>query len=421
MRTAILIAVLLSLLTVCVNPALAARKNSDPAPARTTDAPPPTKVADGAPVALDLVPVGNGFKKPLFLTHSGTGDGQLFVVEQTGQVRILDPRGGSSHKLFADLGPLAGKGVGERGLLGMAFHPQFSANGQFYVYFTDPRGNIVVGELRVTPKNPDRADPATFRPLLSIDNPQPNHNGGMLAFGPDGRLYIGVGDGGASGDLYENAQNTYSLLGKILRIGVEGDKKRAYTVPDDNPFLRRTVYRPEIWALGLRNPWRFSFDRASGDMFIADVGEDNWEEINYVPADAASGQDFGWNVMEGTHCFPPGSEFRETKRGLKRTKQCDRGTLPVAEYSHDAGCSVIGGYVYRGTAIPRLTGAYLFSDLCSGVLTALIPRDGDPGNFSMRALLQTGLRVSSFGEGGDGELYLLDNKAGAVYRIVPRP
>ncbi|MDH5527063.1 MAG: PQQ-dependent sugar dehydrogenase [Nitrospirota bacterium] len=400
-----LLPLVLSLLTLFAVPALAADVE--------------VRVADKAPMALALEPVASGLSRPVFLTHSGAGDGRLFVVEQGGRIRVLDGRGGKAA-VFADLRPMISGTGEERGLLGLAFHPQFKKNGQLFVYLTDRRGDILLARLNVTPKQPDRVDPASFKVLLRIDNPAPNHNGGMIAFGPDGYLYIGVGDGGGAGDPFENAQNSYSLMGKILRIDVNGDSEHPYRIPPDNPFLRRNTHRPEIWALGLRNPWRFSFDRASGDLFIADVGQDHWEEVNFLPKGSEAGKDFGWNKMEGRHCFPPDSEFRDTKSGRRQIKKCDYGEMPIVEYSHELGCSVTGGYVYRGSRVSGMDGVYLMGDYCSGAIWGVTPRRDDPARFIMRPYLETDLRISSFGEGPDGEVYVLDRKGGGVYQIVAR-
>jgi len=378
-------------------------------PVRAADPPDPARVAEpatGAPVQLALHREGEAFTSPVFLTDAPDDSGRIFVVEQEGRVRLLVP-GALDHPTYLDLRPLLRAG-GERGLLGLAFHPRFARNGRLFVYFTNRAGDIVVARLTANPAGADRVDPGTLKPVLLIDNPAPNHNGGMLAFGPDGYLYAGTGDGGGAGDPFENGQNTFSYLGKLLRIDVNTNGGEGpYRVPPDNPFLGLSTHRPEVWALGLRNPWRFSFDQKTGDLFIADVGQDDWEEIDHEPAGAPGGVNYGWSRMEGRHCFPP------------RKGKCDKYTPPVAEYGHAFGCSVTGGYVYRGAAIPGLDGVYLFGDFCSGAVWGLWPDKGKEGGFRMRRLLETKLAISSFGQTRDGEVYVLDHRGGGVWRIVP--
>ncbi len=385
-------------------------------PAVASAAKPVFKVAKNAPVKLALHHVAGGFASPVLLTHAGDGSGRRFVVEQSGRVWIVEDNGGTKKpKSFLDIRPLVKTG-GERGLLGMAFHPQYAQNGQLFVYFTDKKQNIVVARVNTSKRNDNRADPGTLKPLLTIENPAANHNGGNIAFGPDGYLYIGTGDGGGAGDPYQNGQNSYSHLGKILRIDINNrTRKRHYAIPDDNPYVGRSVYQPEIWAYGLRNPWRFSFDRKSGDLFIADVGQDDWEEINYQPAGDPGGQNYGWSFMEGKHCYPP---VVNTKK--RRKKKCNKGIQPVIEYGHKFGCSVTGGHVYRGARIPKLNGVYLFADYCEGTVWGLIPKRKEPGQFWMRRYLEIDFNISSFGEDENGELYVLDHKGGNVYQIVPK-
>ncbi|WP_456409963.1 PQQ-dependent sugar dehydrogenase [Oceanithermus sp.] len=340
------------------------------------------------PVALQ--PVVSQLDKPLYLTQEPGGP--LLVVTQRGQIFFVDAKGRA--QLWLDLRKKVSC-CGERGLLGLAFHPNYAKNRRFFVNYTDRRGRTVVEEYRN--KQP-------YRVLLTIKQPYANHNGGHLAFGPDGYLYIGTGDGGSAGDPQRNAQNPASLLGKMLRIDVDhGDP---YAIPEDNPFVDNPKYRPEIWALGLRNPWRYSFDRATGDLFIADVGQNKWEEVDYVPAPMGTngGRNFGWNIMEGDHCFKP-------------AKGCRRAGLapPILEYGHDQGCSITGGYVYRGQAIPELVGAYLYGDYCSGTIWTAHWEDG---TWKSQVLLRTKLKISSFGEDAAGELYVVDY-GGTVYRLLP--
>ncbi|MEK0083921.1 PQQ-dependent sugar dehydrogenase [Benzoatithermus flavus] len=341
--------------------------------------------------AIRLVPVTTrGLAAPLSATHAGDGSGRLFVVEQGGRVRLVK-NGALQPRPFLDLSGRVLSG-GERGLLGLAFHPRFRDNGRFFVNYTRrPDGATVLAEHRVS-ADPDRALP-TGRALLVVPQPFPDHNGGMLAFGPDGRLYVGLGDGGDHGDPGDRAQDRSSLLGKILRLDV--DRGSPYAIPPDNPFAAGGG-RGEIWALGFRNPWRFSFDRASGRLYAGDVGERRLEEIDLV----RRGGNYGWRIMEGNRCFAPATGC--DRRGL---------VLPVAVYAHtDGRCAVTGGYVYRGRAVPALAGAYVHADFCSGEI--LVLRGGRPG-----VLLDTSLRIASFGEDEAGELLVVDI-GGGVYRLA---
>jgi glucose/arabinose dehydrogenase len=287
----------------------------------------------------------------------------------------------------------------------LAFHPDFATNRRFFVNYTDLEGNTVVSEFEADERDANTVDPSSELIILTIEQPFANHNGGDLAFGPDGYLWIATGDGGGGGDPEGNGQNRGTLLGKLLRIDV--DRGSTYTIPADNPFASDPATRDEIWALGLRNPWRFSFDRESGDLYVADVGQYNWEEVNFEARSDAGGRNYGWNTMEGSTCY--------------QTTDCstDGLALPVAEYSHSAGCSVTGGYVYRGLRSPNLQGVYLYGDFCRGTIWGL-GRDTD-GSWRNEVLLDTALRISSFGEGEDGELYLTAHRSGALYRITARP
>lgn len=341
------------------------------------------------PVGLRLVV--DGLTRPVFITHAGDDSGRLFVVEQAGRVLILqddtllDPP-------FLDLTDRVRSG-GERGLLGLAFHPEFATNGRFFVNYTrQPDGATVVAELHAAGAGANRADPDE-RVLMTVLQPFANHNGGMLAFGPDGDLYIGLGDGGSRGDPDNRAQNPDELLGKILRLDVDG--AQPYGIPAGNPFADGGG-RPEVYALGLRNPWRFSFDRMDGRLFAGDVGQNQIEEIDIVHP----GGNYGWRLMEGRSCYDP-------PRG------CEQAGLepPIAQYDHTKGrCSITGGYVYRGAALPELGATYLFGDYCSGEIFGL--RQGKPA-----LLLGTDLQIASFGEDAAGEVYVVD-LGGAVYRIV---
>ncbi len=350
-------------------------------------------------VTLDLSTVAEGFEAPLGVTHAGDRSGRLFVVEQTGAIRILDD-GRVLDEPFLDVSESIVAG-GEQGLLGLAFHPGYRRNGRFFINYTDVNGDTVVAEVQ-TSNDPDLAQGGSVTPLLQIDQPFANHNGGQLAFGPDGHLYIATGDGGSAGDPEGNGQDTEALLGKLLRVDVDsGDR---YGIPDDNPFASGGG-APEVWAYGLRNPWRFSFDSETDDLWIADVGQGDFEEINKSRPERG-GLNYGWNVMEGTECFEGGD--------------CDRYdmVLPISGYTHDAGCSVTGGYVYRGTGSPALTGGYIFGDYCSGTIWGIDARAAD---FSEPVeLMQSGLSISSFGLDEDGELYLTDLSGGRVFQVVAR-
>jgi glucose/arabinose dehydrogenase len=388
-------------------------------PAQPATAAAPTSLSRAAapsprpgPVKLRLEPVAKGLDRPLFVTQAGDGSGRLFIVEKPGTIRIL-AGGRLVSQPFLDIRDRVLSRGSEQGLLGMAFAPDFGRSGVFFVNYTALSGNTVISRFRVT-ANAGVANPASEFKVLGINQPAPNHNGGMLAFGPDGYLYVGAGDGGGQGDPSGNGQNPKTLLGKMLRLDVTTDPAKPYTVPPSNPWVTAKwnglVVRGEIWALGLRNPWRFSFDRKTGDLWIADVGQNLYEEIDRVRAGVdgkvQGGLNFGWSIMEGTHCYPATASCR--RAGL---------TLPVADYSHGAnGCSITGGYVYRGAAISGLAGAYLYGDYCSGRIWALTPAAG--GAWRSQLLLETGLAISSFGEDQAGELYITDLSGGGIYRLV---
>jgi glucose/arabinose dehydrogenase len=335
------------------------------------------------------------------------GTRTLYVAQQDGVVRSI--RSGTlADTPVLDLTERVSQDGGERGLLGLAFSPDGT---KLYVNYTDRDGNTQIDEFAMRGRV---ADTSSRRNVLEVDQPEPNHNGGQLAFGPDGYLYIGLGDGGARGDVGSghetggNGQALDTLLGKILRIDPARTADAPYTVPADNPFVGDPGARPEIWSYGLRNPWRFSFDRATGDLWIGDVGQNEWEEIDHVPAtngrDAGRGDNFGWNRLEGTHPY--------------RGRVPEGVVPPVYEFSHDAGaCAGIGGFVYRGTRIPELTGDYLFSDNCDGTIRLLVPDGG--GGVTMRDSGLHAESVSSFGQGNGGALYVL-SLADGVYRIDPR-
>ncbi|MGD2115510.1 MAG: PQQ-dependent sugar dehydrogenase [Acidobacteriota bacterium] len=366
---------------------------------------------------LSLEPVVGGLDLPVGAVHAGDGSGRLFVLEQTGAVRIVRD-GEILPEPFLDLSRVVSC-CGERGLLGLAFHPDFPDDDRFFVHFTVPLANTRVVEYRVSAGDPDRADPASARTLLALGQPFGNHNGGQLAFGPDGYLYIGLGDGGGAGDPLGNGQDVTTLLGAILRIDVDRtDPGLPYAVPPDNPTYPGVPgARREIWAYGLRNPWRFGFDRATGDLFVGDVGQSRWEEIDLLPADTAgaagpTGWNLGWSRKEGDHCFDPPA-------GCEIPGLVD----PILEYSHDEGCSVTGGFRYRGAASPPLDGVYVYGDFCRGTVWGADPDPGG-GAWSAAELLDTGFALSSFGEDEAGELYVTEYApapGGRLHRLVGPP
>ena len=357
------------------------------------------------PPALALEAVATGVRDPIGIAPAP--DGWLLVQERAGRLLAVPP-GGGTPRVAADLTDRV-LGEGERGLLGVALNPGFPDDPRAFVHYTDRDGNTVVSTFSAI-QDADGApllDVASEQRLLSLQQPYANHNGGQLAFGPDGMLYLGLGDGGSGGDPLGNGQDPSTLLGSILRLDVggppQGQAGQPYDIPDDNPFVGGGG-APEVFAFGLRNPWRFSFDRVTGELWIADVGQNAYEEVNRLDLAAAAGANFGWNVMEATHCFA--AEYCSS----------DGLVLPLVEYSHDLGCSVVGGYVYRGLAIEGPAGWYLFSDYCSGTLFG-IASDAAGSGLAPRALLETGGSVTSFGEASDGELYLADI-GGTVYRLV---
>jgi glucose/arabinose dehydrogenase len=341
----------------------------------------------------------SGLVSPVNIQFPDDGTGRMFVIEQVGRIRIVK-NGQLSGPAFLDITDRVGSGGNEQGLLGLAFHPDFKDNPYFYVNYTDKNGNTVIARFQA---NGDAADPGSEKDLIKVDQPFSNHNGGVLVFGPrDGYLYAGLGDGGSQGDPHGNGQNTNVLLGKILRIDVDhGDP---YAIPPDNPFANGGG-RPEIWAYGLRNPWRISFDRPTGDLYIADVGQDTWEEVD-VAFGNPGGSNYGWNYYEGMHPYsgqaPVGVNF----------------TFPVTEYSHTVGgCSITGGFVYRGS-MPEWQGIYLYGDFCSGIIWGLIhspdPSSGQP--WQSQVLFETRANITTFGQDPSGEIYFAD-RGGAIYRL----
>ena len=351
---------------------------------------------------ITLQLVASGLASPLGITNAG--DGRLFITEQTGQIRIFD---GTSvlPMAFLDISSLVSLDDEERGLLGLAFHPGYPTSPYFYVDYTDLSGDVVIARYQVS-GDPNVANAGSALILKTIPHPaNGNHNGGQLAFGPDGKLYVGVGDGGSGGDPPNNAQDLSVLLGKILRLDVD---VAAPYIPAGNPFISTPGALDEIWAYGLRNPWRFSFDRLTGDLIIGDVGQESWEEVDFQPAASAGGQNYGWRITEGNHCYNPPSGCDMT--GI---------TPPILEYDHNAGdCAIMGGVRYRGPAA-SLAGTYLYGDFCTGRIWGAT--QGMGGVWSASQLADTSYLISSFGEDQHGNVYLSDLGGGAIYKIVPAP
>ncbi|MES2262896.1 MAG: PQQ-dependent sugar dehydrogenase [Pseudomonadota bacterium] len=358
-------------------------------------------------LALGVQQVADGLDQPLYLT-APAGDTRQFIVERGGRIRILSG-GALLTRPFLDIGAQVGT-AGERGLLSLAFDPKYAQNGTFFIYYVDLNGDIAIDRMRVSP-NPDVADATSATRLLTIPHREfNNHNGGQLAFGPDGYLYAGTGDGGGAGDPPGNAQNLNVLLGKILRLDVGAAAPSLnYAIPADNPYVNQAGRRAEIWASGVRNPWRFSFDMTEKLLYIADVGQDQREEVDIAPA-SRGGANYGWKTMEGTACY--------------NATSCDRTglTLPQFEYLHGNdnvnGCSITGGFVYRGAVLPELAGHYFYSDYCAGFLKSFAYRDGAVTAAQTWNIGAVG-KVLSFGQDGNGELYMLSD-SGKVYRIVRR-
>jgi glucose/arabinose dehydrogenase len=346
------------------------------------------------------------FQRLTNLAQPDDGQNHIFVTEQPGLIRVFpDDSQATKARVFLDIRDLVSESHNEEGLLGLAFDPQYTTNGYFYVYYSaaSPRRSVV-SQFSVSQGDPNAADPGSESIILEIPQPFGNHNGGQLAFGPDGYLYIGLGDGGSSGDPLGNGQSTSTVLGKILRIDVR-DKSgdRSYSIPPDNPFVGIDGAREEIWAYGLRNPWRFSFDEETGYLWVGDVGQNRWEEIDVVKR----GLNYGWGTMEGRHCFSP-------------VVDCDTAglELPVAEYGQAEGCSITGGYVYRGGDIPWLVGTYLYGDFCSGMIWGL--RYDGISVIEQALLIDSDLSITSFGQDLQGNLYVLSRNEG-IYRVLPAP
>jgi glucose/arabinose dehydrogenase len=383
--------------------------------------------ADAAWPTIDTVLVAGGFDEPVHIIHAGDGSGRLFIVEQPGRIKIL--HNDSSQSIFLDITDRVRSVGNEEGLLSLAFSPGYSTSlPHFYVYYTQADGNNVVSRFSTT-GDPNEADASSEEKILVLEHPNfSNHNGGQLAFGPDGYLYIATGDGGGGGDPQGNAQNPASLLGKILRIetietqvsNIEGNsilylpllsnsgstEQSNYKIPPDNPYVGVPGFRAEIWALGLRNPWRFSFDRQTGDLFIADVGQNRSEEVDFQPAASTGGENYGWNIMEGFDCYP--------------NDPCDKSNLvlPVFTYPTDTGCSITGGFVYRGSVYPGMQGIYFVGDFCTGAIWGL-QQSGN--NWENSLLLASGSWISTFGEAESGELFFADRQNGNIYRVIEAP
>ncbi len=353
---------------------------------------------------IGFEPVAEGFVEPTAMAHAGDGSGVLYIVEKPGTVRkLVDSE--RVEEPFLDITDRVGSSGYEQGLLGIAFPPDYEDSRVFYLHYTDLNGNTVVS--RFTVADNDIADPASEQVILTQEQPYPNHNGGQLQFGPDGYLYIGLGDGGSGGDPQGNGQRLDTWLGKILRIDVDPatvPAGQAYAIPEDNPLIGQEGALPEIFAYGLRNPWRFTFDAETGDMLIADVGQNQVEEINLLPPNPGTALNFGWNPMEGSTCY--------------LNPNCDPSlfTLPIMEYTHDqGGCSVTGGEVYYGENLPDIYGTYIFADYCSGLVWQGVRNDD--GTWTMSNPVESGLSISSFGVDEQGEVYVLDLAGGIVYRL----
>jgi glucose/arabinose dehydrogenase len=358
------------------------------------------------PPELELVPVASGLSTPVVVTNAGDGSNRLFIVEKAGRIRIVED-GTLLATPFIDIDSIVNSGGNEQGLLGLAFHPNYESNGFFYVNYTDSSGDTVVSRFSVTGGNPNVADPGSEFEFLSIVQPFTNHNGGQIEFGPDGYLYIGMGDGGSGGDPGDRAQNLAVLLGKMLRIDIDhSDPPLDYRIPADNPFVGVSGAAEEIWAYGLRNPWRFSFDRTTGDLFIGDVGQVEWEEIDFQPVSSAGGENWGWRCNEGAHTYDTS--------GCGPIGDYD---MPILEYPHVASrCSVTGGYRYRGAQAPGLRGAYLFGDYCTGDVWAGV-EDSMTGLWTAVDLdFSTSLfSLRTFGEDEQGNVYI--SAGSSVYLI----
>ena len=339
-------------------------------------------------------------QRPVFYTEAP--DGRYFIVDQPGRILLVEDGITQTTPAFLDLQGTAEMEANEQGLLGLAFHPDYLENGYFFVYYTDTADNTVVSRFTLDFDNPNEVDPATETIFLQLEQPYRNHNGGMIAFNTDGYLYIGLGDGGSAGDPQENAQNFDTWLGSILRIDVDNpNDDTLYSIPEDNPFAEGGGL-PEIWHYGLRNPWRFSFDTATGDLYIGDVGQNEIEEIDFALVDS-SGVNFGWGNYEANDGFGGRPTIANTE-------------FPIAEYNHGLGCSVTGGYVYRGSEMPELDGVYFYGDYCTGIVWTL--QQNEDGTWENELFLYTDFTISSFAQDSEGEIYIVNHDGGGIYMLV---
>ena len=386
---------------------------SNASPTETVAEPTPLPFVTAIPDAenVQLVHIAGGFERPLFLTHAGDGSGRLFVVEQAGLVHIIrdgevleEPFLDISQKIDPQIGFNPVENNSETGLLGMAFHPNYPENGMFFIYYTDLEGDSALARYRVNDTNPNHADPESEQIILTVDQPDAVHNGGMLAFGPEGHLYLGLGDGG-QGYFALYSQLPAYLLGSIIRIDVHVTETAGYEIPADNPFVNDDDVRKEVWSYGLRNPWRFSFDRVTGDLWIGDVGSHTFEEVNYQPAESSGGENYGWPYWEALN-------------GGYRPIPLTETTTPVFYYSHEHGISITAGYVYRGEAIADLYGVFLFGDFGSGQIWTMYRRED--GGWQVNDYIDTEFYISSFGEDEEGELYVVDYFEGIIWKFVPQ-
>jgi glucose/arabinose dehydrogenase len=369
--------------------------------------PPDQPAAQSTPIKTLKTPavstklVASGLQSPTGIISTGdSSDKRLFVIERSGTIRIVTPGDKSAPQMFLDIQNKVQAG-GEMGLLGLAFHPDYAQNGYFFINYVDKDQNTVIARYKVS-SDKNKADPNSEKVLLTLKQPYTNHNGGDLAFGPDGYLYAATGDGGSAGDPENRAQDKSSLFGKILRLDI--NKGDPYDIPVTNPFAQQTDAEGEIWAYGLRNPWRISFDKSTGDLYIADVGQGSLEEIDLQKANSKGGENYGWRCYEGNQPYQPAG-----------CESADKYTAPVIEYNHDENrCSITGGYVYRGKENPAFIGKYFYGDYCNGQLFYAAP-EGDKWTQTLAA--KTDYSISTFGQGSDGELYVADFKTGNIYKL----
>jgi glucose/arabinose dehydrogenase len=407
------------------SPLLTVQSESSPTQVQTATSASSTPVVSAITwPAISLSEVIVGLSQPLHIAHAGDGSGRLFIVEKNGRVKVY--LNNIYQGIFLDLHSKAST-VSEQGLLSVVFPPGYSTSGNFYVNYTNLAGDTVIARYQVS-TDPNLADATSEEILLTVDQPYANHNGGQMAFGPDGYLYIGMGDGGSGGDPDNRAQDPGNLLGKILRINVEREsisfppagslraffpvvlrpgETLAYRIPSDNPFINTPGFRPEIWALGVRNPWRFSFDRVNGSLYIADVGQNEWEEVNVQDSTSPGGENYGWRILEGNHCYNPSSNCVPPTGYV----------APAFEYAHgvdDAnGCSITGGFVYRGNSYPSMQGIYIYGDFCKGNIWGAI----NNGGWETSLLTIAPFMISTFGEDETGEVYVADYGNGKIYQI----